>query len=100
MKKSLFFSDGPFYKANLHTHTNYSDGRFSPEEMKALYQERGYSIVAFSDHEILVPHPELASEDFLPLTATEYAFEESLPLSDVPLSPDPPRRSRYRFLRR
>ena len=39
------------YKANLHCHTTMSDGRLTPEEIKAHYQAHGYSIVAFTDHE-------------------------------------------------
>lgn len=59
------------YKANLHCHSTFSDGKFSVERLKELYKAHGYSVVAFSDHNVLVPHPELLSADFLPLTATE-----------------------------
>ena len=67
---------GNYYKANLHCHTTLSDGDFSPEEIKKLYQKNGYSIVAFSDHEKLIPHPELEDENFIPLTAVEYMWNE------------------------
>lgn len=60
-----------FYKANLHTHTNVSDGAHSPEEVKAAYQAKGYSIIAYSDHEICVPHQELTDEEFIALNAYE-----------------------------
>ncbi len=76
MKKSLFQSTGRFYKANLHTHTNVSDGRLSPEESKKAYQALGYEVVAFTDHEVMVPHPELKEENFLPLTALECEYRE------------------------
>ena len=64
------------YKANLHCHTTLSDGQFTPLEIKKLYQKNGYSIVAFSDHEKLIPHPELEDENFIPLTAVEYMWNE------------------------
>lgn len=71
MKKFLLPESGKFYKANLHCHTNVSDGALSPEEVKKLYKEHGYSIVAYTDHNVLVPHPELADEDFLPMNGFE-----------------------------
>ena len=37
------------YKANLHCHTTLSDGRLTPEEVKAHYLANGYSVVAFTD---------------------------------------------------
>lgn len=63
-----------YYKAALHVHTSVSDGRLTPEGVKQAYKKRGFQIVAFTDHEVCVPHPELADEDFLPLTAYELAF--------------------------
>lgn len=70
-----------YYKAGLHTHTNLSDGNHSPEEVKALYKAAGYSILAYTDHEICIPHPELQDEDFLPLTAYELATTDIHDLS-------------------
>ncbi len=71
MKKFLIPEGGKFYKANLHCHTNVSDGKMTPEEVKELYKQHGYSIVAFTDHDVFVPHPELADENFLPLNGFE-----------------------------
>ena len=76
MKKYLIPKAGKFYKANVHTHTNCSDGKLSPEEIKAAYLAEGYSIVAFTDHEIMLPHPELADESFLPITGVEIAVDD------------------------
>jgi len=78
MKQYLLPTSGVFYKANLHCHTNISDGKFSPEEIKQFYKAAGYSIVAYTDHEIMIPHPELADEDFLPLTSFEIDFDEDV----------------------
>lgn len=63
-----------YFKAGLHVHTTVSDGSLTPEELKAAYKERGFQIIAFTDHEICVPHPELADPEFLPLTSYELAF--------------------------
>ncbi len=71
MTHHLLPSTGRFYKANLHTHTNISDGRFTPEEIKALFLAHGYSVVAFTDHDVMVPHTDLSDEDFLALTSYE-----------------------------
>lgn len=77
MKKELLPVRKNTYKANLHTHTILSDGSQSPEEVKKQYKERGYSVVAFSDHEVMIPHPELKDEDFLPLTSYEVAINDN-----------------------
>ena len=72
MRRWLLPETGNFYKANLHCHTNISDGNFSPEEVKKAYMAQGYSVIAFTDHEIMIPHPELAEDHFLPLNGYEY----------------------------
>ena len=74
MKEYLLPPTGQFYKANLHCHTTVSDGRLTPAEVKELYRSLGYSIVAYTDHQILIPHPELADETFLPL----YGYEDDV----------------------
>ena len=76
MKKYLLPVKGNFYKANLHVHTTVSDGQMTPEEIKRIYMEKGYSIVAFTDHEIMVPHAELTDESFLAITSTEISTNE------------------------
>lgn len=76
MKKHLFINKGNFYKANLHVHTSVSDGDMSPEEIKRIYMQKGYSIVAYTDHEIMVPHPDLTDENFLAITSTEISMNQ------------------------
>lgn len=76
MRKYLLPQSGQFFKANLHCHTTVSDGKMMPEEIKRVYKENGYSVVAFTDHAVLVPHPELADEGFLPLNAYEIEVNE------------------------
>ncbi|MBS1370591.1 MAG: CehA/McbA family metallohydrolase [Lentisphaeria bacterium] len=38
------------FKANLHTHSTVSDGRFGPQEVIRLYADHGYDALAFTDH--------------------------------------------------
>ena len=79
MKKYLLGEKGNFYKANLHCHTNLSDGHLTAAQVKELYKSRGYSIVAFTDHDALIPHQDLADADFLPLNAVELAIRNPRP---------------------
>ena len=75
MRQYLLPEKGKFYKANLHMHTTVSDGANTPQEVKEAYQKEGYSIVAFSDHEVMVPHNELTDCNFLALTAFEKSID-------------------------
>ena len=79
MKKYLLGEKGNFYKANLHCHTNLSDGHLTAAQVKELYKSRGYSVVAYTDHDALIPHQDLADEDFLPLNAVELAIRNPRP---------------------
>lgn len=111
MKKYLLPEVGQYYKACLHCHTTISDGTMTPEEMKKAYMAEGYSIIAYTDHDVMVPHPELAEEGFLPLNSYEIEVKEDpyLPLSSktchiclIALEPDNLRqvcfhRSKYLF---
>ena len=72
MKKFLLPENGNFYKANLHCHTTLSDGAHTPEKMKEIYKERGYSVLAITDHGKLIDHSALSDDDFIMLTAIEY----------------------------
>lgn len=76
MKKYLITNEGQFYKANLHCHTTCSDAILSPLEVKEAYMERGYSIVAYTDHDILLSHQDLKDENFLPLNGYEIEVTE------------------------
>lgn len=76
MKKYLISDKGQFYKANLHSHSTVSDGELTPEEIKKLYADNGYSIVAFTDHNHFVIHNELSDENFLALNGVENAADE------------------------
>jgi len=79
MRQYLLPEKGNFYKANLHSHSTVSDGAWAPDEVKKNYMEKGYSIVAYTDHDIMIPHPELADDNFLPLTGFELSIVDSDP---------------------
>lgn len=70
----LLPENGNLYKANLHCHSTISDGKFTPEELKKMYMERGYHAIAYTDHQVCVPHNELTDENFVALTGLEIAF--------------------------
>jgi len=98
MKHYLLPENGNFYKANMHTHTNISDGDFTAEEIKAMYQEKGYSIVAYTDHEVMVPQNHLSDENFLAINGVEilnsdgwpsaYCFKKTYHVNFYAKSPD------------
>jgi len=79
MKKYLLSESGTFYRANLHCHTNISDGKYTPEETKKFYKDEGYSIIAFTDHRKFVRHPELCDDGFLALNGFEADISEPTP---------------------
>ena len=77
MKKYLISENGNFYKANMHCHSTWSDGTYSPEELKKLYKEQGYSVLSITDHNGLFNHYELDDEDFITITGYEWQFDET-----------------------
>lgn len=76
MRKYLLPKDGKFFKANLHCHTTVSDGDWTPEKVKEEYKKHGYSIVAYTDHEVMVPHPELSDDEFIAMNGYELEARE------------------------
>lgn len=77
MKIELIPEKGQFYKANMHCHTNISDGTRSPEQIKADYMREGYSAVCFTDHEVLIDHSDLSDGDFVALNGYEVAIKKN-----------------------
>ena len=65
-----------YFKANLHTHSNISDGMLSREELKKLYKDKGYQILSITDHNIIADHSDMNEDDFLMLTGTEVNINE------------------------
>ena len=65
-----------YKKANMHCHSTCSDGKLTPEEIKTEYMKRGYSIVAFTDHEHVIDQSHLTDENFLALVGCEVSIKE------------------------
>ncbi len=74
--KILLDENKKFFKANLHCHSTKSDGKLTVETLKAEYKKRGYSIVAFTDHEHLIDNSYLDDDEFLTITSCEVAIKE------------------------
>ncbi len=73
-KKTLvnpFQQNGTWYKANLHTHTIVSDGESTVAERIKQYREKGYAVLAITDHEKTNDVSGLSSENFLVLSGIE-----------------------------
>ena len=77
MKKILISPEKNQYKANLHCHSTLSDGSRTPLELKAMYKEHGYDILAITDHCHPHSHAGLSDDKFLMLTGYEAYIRES-----------------------
>lgn len=76
------------FKANLHSHSQLSDGHLSPRELFDAYKRRGYRVLAITDHEAPYDHTEMSTEDMLMLTGYE-AYIRSSPTCDIdPFGPE------------
>ncbi len=75
MRRYFLPENGSFYKANLHCHSTFSDGKYTPEELKGMYKSLGYSVLAITDHEGLFHHTELNDKDFLTIAGLELEFD-------------------------
>ncbi|MFT4149494.1 MAG: CehA/McbA family metallohydrolase [Paracoccaceae bacterium] len=47
---AAFANPGRFWRGNLHTHSNRSDGILTPEEVCRRYRAEGYDFLALTDH--------------------------------------------------
>lgn len=71
----IFLDSGKnYYKANLHCHTTYSDGRADAEVVKEEYKAKGYSAVAFTDHEHTIDCSGLTDDEFIALNGCELSI--------------------------
>lgn len=50
MVLSAFAAPGRFYRGNLHTHSNLSDGCLEPAEVCRRYKAEGYDFISLTDH--------------------------------------------------
>ena len=81
MYLELISEAGNFYKVNFHCHTDLSDGKMTPSEIKEHYKSLGYSAVCFTDHELLVPHNDLSDDSFIALHGYEVCIKQKLDVS-------------------
>ena len=71
MKQYLLPETGTFYKVNMHSHSNLSDGRQSPEELKEIYKAMGYSAIAYTEHGRLHNLSHLTDDEFVAIVSCE-----------------------------
>ena len=66
MKKSIFLEDenAVWLKGNIHSHTVFSDGHWTPEEMKEAYKRHGYDFLAVTDHDTYTDTRMLTDDTF------------------------------------
>lgn len=50
MNRLPFAQPGRFFRGNIHTHSDRSDGQLEPGETVAWYRDNGYDFVAITDH--------------------------------------------------
>lgn len=67
-----FRLEGQWFKANLHTHTNTSDGELSPAEQIERYVTAGYDILALTDHHGTNNIAPLVRNDIMVVSGMEY----------------------------
>lgn len=48
--QDAFRAPGHWYRGNIHMHSTRSDGALPPDQLVALYAERGYDFLALTDH--------------------------------------------------
>ena len=51
---SPFSTPGRFWRGNIHTHSNLSDGILEPQAVIAAYQNAGYDFISLTDHFIKI----------------------------------------------
>lgn len=66
-----FDQPGRWYKANLHTHCKTSDGDCDLPTRVKQYKDKGYSVLAITDHRKTNPVAGLSSKDFLLISGME-----------------------------
>jgi len=68
---TIFSAGGIRLKGNLHTHTQNSDGKLSPEETAAKYKELGHDFISITDHRKYIYNKHLQSNDFIVIPGFE-----------------------------
>jgi hypothetical protein len=78
-----YAAPGSYRKAQLHCHTDRSDGRETPRAVLERYRARGYTFVVFTDHNTVTAYDDLNDGTFLALPGVE----TTIPRPFRPLGP-------------
>lgn len=76
------------FKANLHCHSVLSDGKMTVDALVETYKNRGYDILAVTDHEAPYDHTDKSTADFLMLTGYEAYIRPSSECVMDPYGPE------------
>jgi hypothetical protein len=66
-----FEAEGSWFKGNLHTHTDNSDGEMTREVAVSRYRAAGYDFLSITDHGRLTPTLGLSTSEFLLIPGEE-----------------------------
>ena len=67
----IFPNSGVWCKGNLHTHTQNSDGKLSPEDVVERYKAIGHDFISLTDHRKYIYNKHLQTDDFIVIPGFE-----------------------------
>ncbi len=67
-----FALPGRWYRGNIHTHTDVSDGRLTIQQRCDAYRSQGYDFIVITDHNKVVDPSDCSREDFLAIPGAEF----------------------------
>ncbi|XDA98754.1 CehA/McbA family metallohydrolase [Sulfitobacter sp. LCG007] len=70
MTDTMFAAPGRFFRGNLHTHSNLSDGALDPGDVCRRYRDEGYDFISLTDH--LVGHFGYPIADTRPFRSNDF----------------------------
>lgn len=68
---------GNWYKGNLHCHSTMSDGKLDPYTIAEMYKKKGYSFLAFSEHELFTAWKEFNDDNFIIMPGIERSVSKN-----------------------
>ena len=71
MNFNPFYGEAHWMKGNLHAHSTLSDGMCTPDELKQIYVEEGYSFIAYTDHNVFPELSRLNDDSFIAFFGSE-----------------------------
>ena len=69
--KNPYDCEGEYYKAQLHSHTNRSDGKLEPSELIKSYKEKGFNYLAITDHNKITIDKSFDDDNFITIPGEE-----------------------------